>query len=343
MNEQDKASRAKVGVVDVTRTPARAARSSITQAPSSSPPSVVPSSIVLPERKYFKIGEVAELVGVEPHVLRYWETQFSQLRPHKARSGHRLYRRREVETLLVIKDLLHIQRFTIAGARLFTGGLVGFGAALLAWGWSSAGWAPGVVLVVCGGAAIFWLALAPAWVARRWSTRHRFIQVLVGYMVLLATWVALVELQARSPWLVLAAMAIVWIADTAAYFTGRAVGRRKLAPMVSPGKSWEGVYGAWVAVVLYALLLVPLAAVAGYRLTVDVLTVVIWLALIFVIASASVVGDLFESLLKRQAGVKDSGTLLPGHGGVLDRIDALLAAMPLAAVAAQFFLVRPAA
>jgi len=80
-------------------------------------PTAVASTVVLPERKYFKIGEVAELVGVEPHVLRYWETQFSQLRPHKARSGHRLYRRREVETLLVIKDLLHIQRFTIAGAR----------------------------------------------------------------------------------------------------------------------------------------------------------------------------------------------------------------------------------
>lgn len=71
----------------------------------------------LPDRKYFKIGEVASLLGVEPHVLRYWETQFSQIKPHKARSGHRLYRRREVETLLVIKDLLHVQRFTIAGAR----------------------------------------------------------------------------------------------------------------------------------------------------------------------------------------------------------------------------------
>jgi DNA-binding transcriptional MerR regulator len=71
----------------------------------------------LPDRKYFKIGEVASLLGVEAHVLRYWETQFPQLKPHKARSGHRLYRRREVETLLVIKDLLHVQRFTIAGAR----------------------------------------------------------------------------------------------------------------------------------------------------------------------------------------------------------------------------------
>lgn len=71
----------------------------------------------LPAKKYFKIGEVADLVGVEPHVLRYWETQFPQVRPHKARSGHRLYRRREVETLLVIRELLHVQRFTIAGAR----------------------------------------------------------------------------------------------------------------------------------------------------------------------------------------------------------------------------------
>src|SRR5688572_23469056 len=71
----------------------------------------------LPEKKYFKIGEVAALVGVEPHVLRYWETQFPQVRPHKARSGHRLYRRREVETLLAIRELLHVQRFTIAGAR----------------------------------------------------------------------------------------------------------------------------------------------------------------------------------------------------------------------------------
>ncbi len=71
----------------------------------------------LPQKKYFKIGEVADLVGVEPHVLRYWETQFPQVRPHKARSGHRLYRRREVETLLAIRELLHVQRFTIAGAR----------------------------------------------------------------------------------------------------------------------------------------------------------------------------------------------------------------------------------
>lgn len=78
---------------------------------------VAVSQIELPDKKYFKIGEVAHLVGVEPHVLRYWQTQFPQVRPHKSRSGHRLYRRKDVETLLAIKELLHVQRFTIAGAR----------------------------------------------------------------------------------------------------------------------------------------------------------------------------------------------------------------------------------
>jgi phosphatidate cytidylyltransferase len=110
---------------------------------------------------------------------------------------------------------------------------------------------------------------------------------------------------------------------------------------VSPGKTWEGVYGAWIAVGVYALLLVPFAARAGLALPVGAATIAVWLAFVLVLASVSVVGDLFESLLKRHAGVKDSGALLPGHGGVLDRTDALLAAMPLAAVAAQLFLARP--
>jgi len=150
--------------------------------------------------------------------------------------------------------------------------------------------------------------------------------------------VAIVELQARSPWLVLAAMAIVWIADTAAYFSGRAFGRRKLAPQVSPGKTWEGVYGGLAAVGLYALALVPLAAEGGFKGVVAPLSVIVWIALALALAALSVVGDLCESLLKRQAGVKDSGRLLPGHGGVLDRIDALLAAMPAAALLAIAFL-----
>jgi phosphatidate cytidylyltransferase len=160
----------------------------------------------------------------------------------------------------------------------------------------------------------------------------------VGWLVLLAAWVALVQLQARSPWLALAAMAIVWVADIAAYFSGRAFGRRKLAPAISPGKTWEGVQGALAAVAVYAVALIPLAHAAGYSRDVTLFAAIVWIALALALALLAVGGDLFESLLKRLAGVKDSGTLLPGHGGVLDRIDALLAALPAAALAALLFL-----
>jgi phosphatidate cytidylyltransferase len=133
-------------------------------------------------------------------------------------------------------------------------------------------------------------------------------------------------------------MAVVWIADIAAYFAGRRFGKRKLAPTISPGKTWEGVWGALVAVAAYALLLVAVApsafAPAGPA------AMAAFVAFLPLLAALSVVGDLFESLLKRQAGVKDSGALLPGHGGVLDRVDALLAAMPFAALAATAWLPR---
>ena len=202
------------------------------------------------------------------------------------------------------------------------------------------GWPTAVVASVCGVSAMFWIAVAPAWVIGRWTTRKSWAMVPAGWVVLIGAWLALVELQARSPWLVLAAMAIVWIADTAAYFAGRAFGRRKLAPLVSPGKTWEGVYGGLVAVAVYALCLVPLARDAHFTGEVGALSVVLWLALALLSAGISVLGDLFESLMKRHAGVKDSGRLLPGHGGVFDRTDALLAAMPLAALAAQLFLTK---
>jgi len=200
------------------------------------------------------------------------------------------------------------------------------------------GWPAGIVLSVCGVATVFWLVVAPPWLAVRWKATSPLAMAIVGWIVLIGAWVAVVELQARSPWLVLAAMAIVWIADTAAYFTGRAFGKRRLAPEVSPGKTWEGVYGALAAVAVYALLLVPLAGAGGYPDAVSPVAIAIWVVLVLGLAALSVVGDLFESLLKRQAGVKDSGRLLPGHGGVLDRIDALLAAMPAAALLALAYL-----
>jgi len=202
----------------------------------------------------------------------------------------------------------------------------------------TAGWPSGTVFAVCGVATLFWLLVALPWLASRWKPTSSLPLAIVGWIVLIGAWVAIVQLQALSPWHVLAAMAIVWIADTAAYFSGRAFGRRKLAPQVSPGKTWEGVYGGLAAVGLYALALVPLAAEGGFKGAVSPLSVIVWIALALALAALSVVGDLCESLLKRQAGVKDSGRLLPGHGGVLDRIDALLAAMPAAALLAIAFL-----
>jgi phosphatidate cytidylyltransferase len=221
-------------------------------------------------------------------------------------------------------------------------GIVGVGMGLLyapASGFAR-GWPGGVVLAACGAGALFWLLVAPLWLTRRWSTMRSLPMIASGWIVLVGAWVALVELQSRSPWLVLAAMAIVWIADSAAYFSGRALGRRKLAPQISPGKTWEGVYGALAAVTVYAVVLLPFAREGGFTGALDAVTLLVWFGFVLVVAAVSILGDLFESLQKRNAGVKDSGKLLPGHGGVLDRVDALLAAMPLSALAAQLFLVK---
>jgi phosphatidate cytidylyltransferase len=245
-----------------------------------------------------------------------------------------------VLVLLVVAAAAHewarLARLTPAARVLFVLVVVVAGLALIFTqpARSTRGWSPAVVLGVCGVATAFWLLVATPWVVQRWPMRPGPALVITGWIVLLGAFVGLTELEARSPWLVLAAMAIVWIADTAAYFTGRAFGRRKLAPQVSPGKTWEGVYGALVAVALYALALAALGSRAGYAGPVDAASIAVWLAFAVAVAALSVVGDLFESWLKRGAGVKDSGSLLPGHGGVLDRIDALLAAMPPLALAA---------
>ena len=195
------------------------------------------------------------------------------------------------------------------------------------------GWPDATVLIACGAATAFWLLIVPFWLRNRWRAGANGASALVGGLVLIGAWVAMAQMQSQSPWRVLAAMAIVWIADTAAYFVGRRFGRHKLAPFISPGKSWEGVAGGLAAVAVYAVALAlwapdsarPGTAAGG----------AVWVGLAIVVAALSVTGDLFESLLKRHAGVKDSGNVLPGHGGVLDRIDALLAAMPPLALGAQ--------
>ncbi|OZI34983.1 phosphatidate cytidylyltransferase [Bordetella genomosp. 10] len=147
---------------------------------------------------------------------------------------------------------------------------------------------------------------------------------------LLAAWAVLAMLFAqRGPWFVLSLLAVVWVADIAAYFAGRAFGRRKLAPRVSPGKTVEGALAGVLAVVAWIALSSQWAPTFGAAL------VARWgwggaLPLAAVLAALSIIGDLFESLLKRRAGRKDSSALLPGHGGVYDRIDAVLPVAPLA-------------
>lgn len=174
---------------------------------------------------------------------------------------------------------------------------------------------------------VFWVLAVPCWFVRRWTLPKGARGFLLGWLVILPTWVALLALYRRDAWLLLAAMALVWIADIAAYFCGRTFGKHKLAPSISPGKTREGAYGAVAAVLIYGIALAlrqwPNAGAAR----------LIGLAAILIMLTVlSIIGDLFESLLKRQAGLKDSSNLLPGHGGVLDRIDSQTSTLPLVAL-----------
>lgn len=175
-------------------------------------------------------------------------------------------------------------------------------------------------------ALMFWTIAVPAWLYFKWRLSAPFLVILTGWTVLVPAWLAVWTLQ-RSAALLLMLLLVIWIADTAAYFAGRRFGRRKLAPQISPGKTWEGVVGAAIAVLIYGIaigfVLQPDATPydrAGFLLFIGVMT------------AFSIIGDLFESWIKRQAGAKDSGGLLPGHGGILDRIDSVTAAMPFAAL-----------
>ncbi len=176
-------------------------------------------------------------------------------------------------------------------------------------------------------AAGFWAVVLVTLVRHRSGTvprRSDWLRTLIGLLVLPVFWYAINRVHAapNGPWLLIFGMTIVAVADSLAYFVGRAVGRRKLAPAISPGKSIEGVLGGLVGVAILAAIgaLLPIFAdVPSWQLG-------LWSA---VIALISVAGDLEESRLKREAGVKDSGRILPGHGGLLDRLDGQFAAMPL--------------
>lgn len=180
-----------------------------------------------------------------------------------------------------------------------------------------------LALVLLLPAAAFWIFLVPLWLNRRWPLTDFVAGLLTGAVVLLPTWLALVLLRHLGPEVLLAIMALVWIADIAAYFTGRAFGRRKLAPQISPGKTWEGAYGATAGVLVYGLAMYGLFAPSNG------VSPLLLVPVLLLLTAVSIIGDLFESLLKRQAGIKDSSQLLPGHGGILDRIDSLTSTLPL--------------
>ena len=172
---------------------------------------------------------------------------------------------------------------------------------------------------------IFWIVGAPLYLKKPLIIKNSSFWILNGWIILLPTCLALYQLRAISPSLLLGFMAAIWISDTAAYFTGRIFGKHKLAYSISPNKTWEGVAGALIAVFLYGL------AWDFWFLEESMLAKLI--PLLLIMTSIGIVGDLYESLIKRLAGVKDSGNIFPGHGGILDRIDALTSTMPLVTLA----------
>lgn len=182
------------------------------------------------------------------------------------------------------------------------------------------------------GITAFWLILVPFWLWRHAVPKAPAFSFVAGVLVIGSASLAAVALRDAGSWLLLCVMGVVWLSDSMAYFVGSAIGRHKLAPRISPGKTWEGAAGALVSVVIYALAWGYLSSgILPERYTAGPAA---WLALTGVMSLLAVMGiygDLFESFLKRASGVKDSGSILPGHGGALDRIDALLPVLPLAA------------
>lgn len=209
-------------------------------------------------------------------------------------------------------------------------------------------WRIVLVLAAAGVFALLWRAQAPivtplllalgvAWwlLACLWLRHFAFgaaptrenlaLKLAAGALVIFPAWVALASIHARMPhghWWTLLALMIVWASDIGAYFSGRRFGKRKLAPQISPGKTWAGAYGAMVAGVLVAEAGGWLLGMRGVALAALALLAVITVA-------ASIVGDLIESLMKRHAQMKDSGNIFPGHGGLMDRLDSVFAALPV--------------
>jgi len=210
-----------------------------------------------------------------------------------------------------------------------------FGAVLFVVALAMPHWVEVALLPLSLLATIVWAALAVLLVQPdAMSVRMpRGVSTVLAVLMMSAAWFAMAHFLREGVVALLSVLVIVWVADTAAYFAGRAFGKRKLAPHISPGKTWAGVVGAVVAVVGVAVIARVVAPDAGLLSNRLLATLgVVGAVLLGAVVLLSIVGDLFESLLKRQAGVKDSSRLLPGHGGFYDRVDALLPTLPLAAL-----------
>lgn len=199
---------------------------------------------------------------------------------------------------------------------------------MLALSWGSGRGLFGLILISLIGAVwwlFVWLWLWRFEFARKDTSLNRSIKLLAGSLCVIPAWCALAWLHSSStigPRWALFALAIAWAADSGAYFAGVRFGKHKLAPRISPGKSWEGVLGGVAAILLLAVVATPWLGLFWSELG--------WLLLLTIVTMIfSVVGDLFESLMKRHSGYKDSSDLIPGHGGLMDRLDSLLAVLPI--------------
>jgi phosphatidate cytidylyltransferase len=177
-------------------------------------------------------------------------------------------------------------------------------------------------LLVFAIVAIFWFFVVPIWFKTKTVISNKLLMAALGLLLIASLWLALICAKGADPLLLLVLLATIWIADSAAYFAGKNFGKHKLAPLISPGKTWEGVLGAMIAVTLFGAVIYLNDGLGFHQLLVFP---ALWL-----IAGLGVMGDLFESLMKRQANLKDSGHLLPGHGGILDRVDGIIPSLPIA-------------
>jgi phosphatidate cytidylyltransferase len=270
--------------------------------------------------------------------------------------------RQRIITALVLLAILLPALFASASWPFALVTLVMIGAAGWEWGrlngqGGAVAAALGLLLTAMCGAALAagWVSAAPrglwwlaslAWVlggavvlragVQAWPRLNVALRLALGLLLLWAGWLALAQARSIGINFILSVLCLVWMADVAAYFGGRALGRRKLAPTISPGKSWEGVWSGQAGVLLLAFVWAAVEAGGGvdsrslFGALFDRLGHVGGALALLALSGMSVVGDLIESLVKRAVGAKDSSGLLPGHGGVLDRVDALLPVFPLA-------------